>query len=799
MIAKTWIRAYAVSLAAVGAAVVVRWAARPWLGDYVPLATMYGAVAIAVWIAGYRAAVIAALLGYSAISWLIVPPTGEIEFLAAPRVIAFALYALSCALIIAIGEAVRRERKRAQIASAQFHIVTETMAAAVTRCSRDMRYLWVNKQYCDWIKLPEEELVGRPIVDVVGAEAFEQLLPYFGRVLAGETVHYEKEVAFRNIGPCWISVTYSPTRDDDGEVDGWVAVVQDVTERREADAERQRSARRIQADYEALTRLREVADLTGASDSSFDDCLLAFLDAAIAVTGAEKGNVQLLDRDTHTLRLAASRRFDEPFLNFFATVDSSTAASCGVAIEHRTRVIVEDVTTSPIFRGTPSLDVLLAAGVRSVQSTPLLTSRGQLLGMMSTHDSKPRSFDERSLRWMDILARQTADFVERKHAEDALVLATANLREADRRKDEFLAMLSHELRNPLAPIGYAAQILNKDDPTRAQIRKVRDVIARQVRQMGRLLDDLIDVSRITRGTISLRKQPVELSALMSDAVDASRPLIEQSGHVLDIHIPQEPIVVYADPARVTQVLMNLLNNAAKYTESGGRIELRATREDDSAVIRVRDTGIGIPAHMLGRIFELFTQEERSIERARGGLGIGLALARQLVTLHGGELEAHSDGPGRGSEFVVRLPLAQEPHAGIARIASEGTPLQPLRILVVDDNEDAAESMANLLSGSGHEVRMAGDGFAAVETAATFQPDAVVMDIGMPGLNGYEAAQRIRAQRGVEVVLVAVTGWGQEEDRRRARAAGFDHHLTKPVDLAQLSRLLSTAGVAARQR
>ena len=313
--------------------------------------------------------------------------------------------------------------------------------------------------------------------------------------------------------------------------------------------------------------------------------------------------------------------------------------------------------------------------------------------------------------------------------------------------------------------------------------------------MARLIDDLMDVSRITRGTISLRKKPVELASVVNEAVEASRPHVEQMGHTLRVDVPSAPLVLDADATRLSQVLMNLLNNAAKYTERGGIIELRARRDGDSAVIAVKDNGVGIPRP--DRIFELFTQEERSIERARGGLGIGLTLAQRLVALHGGTLEARSEGAGRGSEFIIRLPVASENYVRAVGITPEGmNAAHQMRILVVDDNEDSAETMAIYLQSNGHEVRTADNGMAAVETAAEFRPNAVLMDLGLPKLNGYEAATRIRAQRGREVLLVALTGWGQEADRQRSREAGFDHHLTKPVELDELRRLLSTAQIPA---
>jgi two-component system CheB/CheR fusion protein len=377
------------------------------------------------------------------------------------------------------------------------------------------------------------------------------------------------------------------------------------------------------------------------------------------------------------------------------------------------------------------------------------------------------------------------DVSVRKRAEEAL-------READRRKDEFLAMLAHELRNPLAPISNAVRVLRAKGPPLPELQWARDVIDRQVQQMTRLVDDLLDVSRITRGKIMLRRERVELAAVVSSAVEASRPLVEKWGHELTVKLPPEPVHLEADPTRLAQVLSNLLNNAAKYTDQGGRIALTAAREGDALLIRVRDSGVGIPREMLPHVFEMFTQVDGSLERSQGGLGIGLTLVRSLVQMHGGTVTAHSDGPGKGSEFVVRLPLA-----GAARDrgpqAANGSPAAApprSRILVVDDNRDAADSLAMLLRLSGHEVHVAHDGLEAMGTAAVFRPDVVLLDIGLPKLNGYEAGRRIRRERGDGVVLIALTGWGQEEDRARSKEAGFDHHLTKPVNLDALQQLLA---------
>ncbi len=366
------------------------------------------------------------------------------------------------------------------------------------------------------------------------------------------------------------------------------------------------------------------------------------------------------------------------------------------------------------------------------------------------------------------------------------------LRESDRRKDEFLATLAHELRNPLAPIRNSIHIMRLAEHDRAMIEGSRAMIERQVQQMVRLVDDLLDLSRISRGKIELRRERVELATILTSAVETSRPLIDQSGHDLEITMPQEPIPVMADPTRMAQVFSNLLNNAAKYTERGGRIWLSAQHDDGCVIVRVRDSGVGIPTEMLPRIFEMFTQVDRSLERAQGGLGIGLTLVKRLVEMHGGSTEAHSEGPNRGSEFVVRLPVAVDLEA--TQLAAAGgehaAPRAHRRILVVDDNQDSADSLAMMLNMLGNEVRTAHDGLAAVDLVATFDPEVVLMDIGLPMLNGYDAARRMRDQAGGNpLVLVALTGWGQEEDRRRSQEAGFDRHIVKPVDPVALETLL----------
>jgi len=371
------------------------------------------------------------------------------------------------------------------------------------------------------------------------------------------------------------------------------------------------------------------------------------------------------------------------------------------------------------------------------------------------------------------------------------------LREVDQRKDEFLAMLAHELRNPLAPILNVVQIMRLRAPHEPEIAWCRDVVERQTEHLVRLVDDLLDVSRITQGKIKLQKSTIDLADVVTRAVETARPLIDSKGHKLTVEMRERPFRLDGDATRLAQVVGNLLNNAAKYTESQGQIALcveRARRDDGGAdaVIRVKDDGVGIPPEMLGKVFDLFTQGERTLDQAQGGLGIGLALVRRLVEMHGGSVCAKSDGPGAGSEFVVTLPLLADPPATDAAPpadASDAADAMGRRVLVVDDNRDSARTMTLLLEKMGNHVQTAYDGPEAVAAAVAFAPDIVLLDIGLPTFDGYEAARQIRGRvNGRPISLVALTGWGQDEDRRRSKDAGFDHHVVKPVDRKTLRRL-----------
>jgi signal transduction histidine kinase len=367
------------------------------------------------------------------------------------------------------------------------------------------------------------------------------------------------------------------------------------------------------------------------------------------------------------------------------------------------------------------------------------------------------------------------DITEQKRIE-------AERQEADRRKDEFLAMLAHELRNPLASINTAAQLFGSLE-TEENLEWAKEVVQRQVKHLARLIDDLLDVSRITRGKISLRKEPLNLSPVVSSAVEAVRPLIEERRHELSV-THTGTLRLEADPLRLEQILVNLLTNAAKYTDAGGHIGLTARREGADIVIKVRDTGVGISRELLPRVFDLFVQGDRTMARSEGGLGIGLTLVKSLVEMHGGTITAMSEGPGTGSEFTVRLP---EFHGG-ARETVKPTRVLPLvahqgsRVLVVDDNADTARGVSRLLRLLGHDVQTTYDGPTAIELARSYQPEVVLLDIGLPGMDGYAVVKQLRKEDCCKnALIVAVSGYGQEEDRRRSREAGFDQHLIKPVD------------------
>jgi PAS domain S-box-containing protein len=434
------------------------------------------------------------------------------------------------------------------------------------------------------------------------------------------------------------------------------------------------------------------------------------------------------------------------------------------------------------------LDLLRSLGLRSFIAVPLLDSTGAAFGVLTFAMAESgRRYAGSDLQVAMDLARRTAMAVENTTLYQAL-------RDSDRRKDEFLAILAHELRNPLAPISNSLDVLAMPGIDTATARRATEIMTRQVRHLVRLVDDLMDVSRAVRGKIELRRTQVDLATILEQAVETLQPLARAQGHQLRLELPSSPLIVEADPVRLTQIVCNLLTNAMKYTPGAGRIGLSADRAENAAVIRVSDTGIGIEPGMRDRIFDMFVQGDHRGVTETGGLGIGLTLVKTLVHAHDGTVEARSEGPGRGSEFEVRLPLSA---AAAQPVSSPRAPEPELRdtscghrVLVVDDNQDAAESLATLLRFRGHDVRVEHSGEAAVAAAETYAPHAIFLDIGMPGIDGYEVARRIRSRPGADgVVLAALTGWGQQADRRRSMDAGFNHHIVKPPEPGAVEHVL----------
>jgi len=502
------------------------------------------------------------------------------------------------------------------------------------------------------------------------------------------------------------------------------------------------------------------------------------LDTAIALTHADAGTVQILNAEREALEILATKGFSPQVTEHFRWVNAKSATSCGAALRagRRTYLDFDDPAVADLLE----MRLHTGDGYYSAQSTPLLTRAGRPIGMVSTHwRQRQHRPNERELRYLDLLARQTADLLERRQSEIAL-------KEADRRKDIFLATLAHELRNPLAPICTGLEIL-RSAPTIASRDSIHQMIARQVSHMVRLIDDLLELSRISSGKIRLRREVVELDQLINGALEGNRGELEGGHFALTLDLPAG-VFLDVDPTRFVQVLSNLLHNAIKFTPHGGRIAISGRLSQGELLLNVQDSGAGIGAAMLPKIFEPFMQEHPGAEQA--GLGLGLPLARQLIELHGGSIDASSAGKNCGSCFSIRIPTAAAHSPAPRPAAQDRGVFAHSRILIVDDNVDAANCMATLLEHFGARTEVAHDGLSGIRLAAQFQPDAVLLDIGMPGMDGFETCQRLRKLLGDSVRIVALTGWGQQRDREATALSGCDEHLTKPATIADLQRALA---------
>jgi PAS domain S-box-containing protein len=663
------------------------------------------------------------------------------------------------------------------------------------------RYVLVNEAAARAVGLSAAEMIGRTWRELgLRASSFERI-DREREAVAASGLPERHELTFPGPeGLLHFEYVLAAVRGPGGEVAAVVAINRDITRRGRAEEERghllaaERAARA--AAERAVSRTLRLQAVTAALSEAPTAAAVAavILDQGLAALGARAGTIALLTPAGDELELLHAVGFPAEEVAPWSRFPLAAPVALAEAVRTAAPVVLLDhAARRARYPGRFDPD---PAGDGALVALPLLSDRRPLGGCgLVFPEGQP--FGAEDLGFAQTLAQQCAQALERVRLYEAERRARIDAEVANRAKDEFLAMLGHELRNPLAPTLHALEVLRAkgDDP--AARGWAAEMLERQARHMARLVDDLLDISRITRGKIELRPEPVELAEVVRRAVESCRLPIEDRRHRLSLAFPPEPLWVEADPARLEQVLSNLLNNAAKYTPPGGAIALATERQGAEVVITVTDDGAGIPPEMLGRIFDLFHQVDPSLARSQGGLGIGLTLVRRLVEMHGGSVEARSEGRGRGSAFVIRLPLLDAPPAGAAarrpapEPAASRPPGAPRRVLVVEDNVDSATALAELLRLWGHEVRVAHDGVTGLEEARAFAPDLVLLDIGLPGMDGYEVALALRAAPAFAATrLVALTGYGQERDHLRSREVGIDRHVTKPIDLAELRELLA---------
>ena len=736
---------YVLGLLAVAAAVLLRWILDPLMGDAFPLVTLFGAVAAAVWLGGYRVAIPITLIGYIACHYLFIEPRGEFEVSDTANLVGVVAYLFTCTLIIVFGEVARIAHRRVTESREVFRVTLRSIGDAVITTDTLGRITYINEVGESLTGWSHQEALGQPLDRVfqivnevtrlpVESPATRALREGVVVGLANHTVLIQKDGK-----ECPIDDSAAPIRDELGHVSGCVLIFRDVTV--------QRLIERDKANQLLTARL-----LASIVETSNDAIISKSLDGII-----------------QTWNAAAERLFG-------FTAEEATGRHISLVIPPDRLAEEEQIIAS------------LKAGKRIEHyETERLRKNGQLFEVSLT--ISPIKDDSGNVVGASKIAR---DITERKRIEHDLQLLAANLSDADRRKNEFLATLAHELRNPLAPMSNMLEVVKRAGTDGEMIKRAHETLERQLGQMVRLVDDLLDLNRITHDRLELRRGEVELSTVIQQAIEVARPLIDAAGHKLIVDLPDEPIYLNADRARLAQVFGNLLNNSSKYTRPHGTITLSAKRTDGEVVVTVKDTGAGIPKDKLSSIFDMFMQVDGTAERSQGGLGIGLTLVKRLAEMHGGSIEAQSAGEGQGSEFIVRLPVISEP-ATVSQSApaTESEPPPERRILIVDDNRDSADSLAMLLEITGNKTYMAHDGEEAIEAIEEHRPEVVLLDIGLPKLDGHEVCRRVRLQPwGNDIVMIALTGWGQEDDRRKSEEAGFNGHIVKPVDYDKLLDLLS---------
>ena len=738
-------RAYTLGFAAVVLAVLIRLALEPLMGDSLPLVTLFGAVAAAVWLGGYRLAIPASLAGYAACHYLFIQPKYHFDLGSVENQVGFVAYLFTCSLIIVFGEMARTAQTRVTESREVFRVTLRSIGDAVITTDTSGSVTYINGvaesltgwSHADALGQPLESVF--PIVNEVTRQPVENPATRALREgvvvgLANHTVLIKKDGT-----ECPIDDSAAPIRDEQGLVSGCVLIFRDVTV--------QRLIEREKANQLLTARL-----LASIVESSNDAIIGKSLDGVIQSWNA------------------AAERF------FGYTAEQVIGRHISLVIPPDRLAEEEQIIAS--LREGKRIEQYETERVRcdgqrimvSLTISPIKDATGNVIGASK-------------------IAR---DVTHQKRLEDDLRRLAADLSENDRRKNEFLATLAHELRNPLAPMSNMLEVVKRADGDGETLKRAHDTIERQLAQMVRLVDDLLDLNRITHDRLELRRSDVELSSVIQQAVEVARPLIDAAGHNLIIELSAEPIYLHADRARLAQVFGNLLNNSCKYTRPNGEITLTAKRSDDEVVVSVKDDGAGIPPDKLESIFDMFMQVDRTAERSQDGLGIGLTLVKRMTEMHGGSIEARSAGEGRGSEFVVRLPILRKPAEVSSGSDSPAKISAQRRILIVDDNKDSADSLAMLLEITGNKTYMAHDGVEAVEAIEKYRPEVVLLDIGLPRLDGHEVCRRVREQPwGKDIVVIALTGWGQEDDRRKSEEAGFNGHLVKPVDYDKLLALLGS--------
>jgi PAS domain S-box-containing protein len=854
------------SFLALAAAIALRWLIDPLMGDTLPLVTLFGAVAAAIWLSSLVAAVTVTIMGYVVASYLFMTPRGELGLDIPSNQVGLAAYLFTCGLIIAIGLAMRTARTREAASREVLRVTLRSIGDAVIATDVAGKVTYLNAAAEGVTGWSESDAIGQPLAAVfpIANERTREPVPNPAEralregVVVGLANH---TVLIRRDGTvCPIDDSAAPIRDERGIVSGCVLIFRDVTEQRQLEREKHSqllTARRLASIVESS----EVAIVGKRLDGTIESWNAAaeglFGYTAEEAIGRHISLVippeRLAEEDRIIATLREGRRIEHfeterlradgrrvtvsltvsPIKDAAGTVIGASKIARDITRERqaeaeRNRLValiesstdfigIYDLDGVPVFINRAGLELVGLdefdaarrvtawefffpedqARIRELFAAALQRGRGEM-------EVRFRHFKTGEARWMayKVLALTddggkplavgtvSQDITHRKELEDNLRKLATQLSATDKRKDEFLATLAHELRGPLAPLANVLELWKRSG-NRQQLQQARETMGRQLGQLVRLVDDLLDLSRITHDRLELRKARVELKSIIEHAVDACRPSIDKRQQRLSVTLPASPCPLHADVARLAQVFANLLNNSSKYTDSGGEISLTARRDGSAVTVSVRDTGIGIPADKLERVFDMFTQVGSALDRSQGGLGIGLTLVKRLVGLHDGSVEARSAGPGKGSEFVVRLPVDEAEPAAPEATAPQ-TKTRRRKILVVDDNTDTADSMSKLLQLAGHASVAVHDGASALEAVEKHEPEVVLLDIGLPTMDGHEVCRRLRAlPRGKELVVIAVTGWGQGDEQRKWQDAGFDAHLVKPARLEALTALLSS--------